>query len=150
MRQYKKIETIAGVHSWLRRIHGVANRCDFCKTKNTYRYEWSLKKGCKYEPKIENFQQLCVKCHRNYDMTDETRKKMSIAKKGKPPPENALRAIRKKVYQFDRQGNFINKFVSITKAAKELNLCINLISEVATGSNPNRKTTGGFIFKYKN
>lgn len=70
-------------HRWIRYHYGRANKCEFCGIKTTKRYHWALKKGCKYSRDINDYFQLCSSCHRKYDMTDETKKKMSKSKKGK-------------------------------------------------------------------
>lgn len=64
--------TYAAVHLWLHKYHGKANKCDNpkCTILNPYRYEWALLHGNEYEKKRENFWQLCVKCHRDYDETN--------------------------------------------------------------------------------
>ena len=74
------------VHSWITYHYGKANKCENkeCKAKSIKRYEWALKKGFKYTKDINSFIQLCSSCHTLYDFTDETRKKISASKKGKP------------------------------------------------------------------
>ena len=59
-----------GLHTWLIKKFGKALCCENpkCEHKPTKRYEWSLLKGKEYERKRENFWQLCVSCHRKYDM----------------------------------------------------------------------------------
>lgn len=74
-----------GIHDWLRKNYGKANKCENpeCKCKNIKRYEWALIKGKNCERKRENFWKLCSSCHKKYDMTDEKRKQMSEVSKGK-------------------------------------------------------------------
>ncbi len=55
------------VHAWLYKNYGKANKCEFCKTINSKRYEWAKKTECLYERKRENFIMLCKKCHVHYD-----------------------------------------------------------------------------------
>ena len=59
-----------GIHSWLARHHGKANKCEMkdCSGKSTY-YEWALLKGKKYQRRRDNFWRLCKSCHRAYDFT---------------------------------------------------------------------------------
>lgn len=69
------------IHGWLKKTYGKASCCERCNTKIVRRYQWALKKGCMYEYDIDNFMQLCASCHKKYDMTDETRAKISAAMK---------------------------------------------------------------------
>lgn len=51
----------------------------------------------------------------------------------------------KAIYQFDKNNIFIKKWNSIIEATKTLNICACNITDCAKG---NRKTAGGFIWKY--
>lgn len=68
-------------------------------------------------------------------LTAETRKKMSEAHKG---PIKA-------VLQLDKKGNIINRYDSISSAAKLANAHCSHIAECCKGI---RKTSGGYIWKY--
>ncbi len=74
------------IHSWIRHFYGKANKCQnpICKCKSN-EYQWALRFGAKYETRIKNFIQLCIKCHREYDKkqypTEFTIKMISIIKK---------------------------------------------------------------------
>ncbi len=72
------------LHHWLDR-HFTKDKCegDTCPDKG-YRLCWSLKKGCEYERKRENYLILCNSCHTRYDFSEETRKKQA---------ENARRTL---------------------------------------------------------
>ena len=54
---------------------------------------------------------------------------------------------RKKVYQFDVDGNFIASYNSVTEAMKATNISKNSISEVCNEKR-NVYTAGGFIWSY--
>lgn len=69
-----------GLHSWLRKFYGIGGICEICG-ENSLKLNWALVKGKKYEMKRENFKHLCASCHKNYDMADEIRSKMSLAHK---------------------------------------------------------------------
>jgi hypothetical protein len=58
-----------GVHDWVRRTHGSASICENpqCTVKNPKRYEWALVTGKSHKKNIENYWQLCKKCHIEYD-----------------------------------------------------------------------------------
>lgn len=62
---------------------------------------------------------------------------------------NKTKNICKQINQYDKQGNFIKSFSSITEALKELNIQLNdsSISCVAKGK---RKSAFGYIWKYSN
>lgn len=76
-------------------------------------------------------------------LTDEHKKKISEAKKGKA--NYHTKTLYKKIDQFDQDGNFIKTWESISNAERELKLKGTHISRVCRGK---RKTTGGYIFKY--
>jgi len=71
------------VHLWIKSRYGKADKCVFCNKKSK-KYEWSLKKGKKYAKDINNFQKLCVACHRNYDNTmPKAKQKLFVVYNGK-------------------------------------------------------------------
>lgn len=75
-----------GIHVWIKRTYGNAIKCENSNCLNSsIKFEWALIKGKKYERKIENFFQLCKKCHVNYDMNDKWRRNNSLSKIGKTP-----------------------------------------------------------------
>lgn len=61
-----------GIHAWLRKHFGKADKCDnlSCAGKSN-RFEWAKLKGTAHARKRENYQMLCHSCHFNYDMTAE-------------------------------------------------------------------------------
>lgn len=76
-REYERI------HAWIHRNYGKALICESKECKNiSKRFQWALKKGCKYERNRGSFIQLCPSCHKKYDFTEEVRKNLSNAKKG--------------------------------------------------------------------
>lgn len=66
-----------GLHAWIRNNFGKANKCEWCKTKKSKRYEWA-NKG-KYNRNRKNWVSLCTKCHNKLD-----RKNPEFCKCGKP------------------------------------------------------------------
>lgn len=54
-------------------------------------------------------------------------------------------SIKKKVYQYDKQGNFIAEFNGTREAERQTGVNASSISAVALGK---RKTAGGFVWKY--
>lgn len=53
----------------------------------------------------------------------------------------------KTIYQFDKHNNLIKKWDSIIEATNTLNICACNITDCAKG---NRKTAGGYIWRYAN
>lgn len=76
-------------------------------------------------------------------LTEEHKRKISEAKKGKV--NYYIKALYKKVDQYDLDGNFIKTWESISSIEKELDIKGTHISRVCRGK---RKTTGGYVFKY--
>ena len=74
-------------HNWIRKNYGRADKCSNidCR-KICKKYEWSHIHGKPMEKNIESFRMMCISCHRLYDITDNTRKKMSICRIGKKHP----------------------------------------------------------------
>lgn len=66
------------VHAWLKYYHGKASKCEMpdCLSKSKA-FNWALKKDCEYEKNIDNFMQLCSSCHKKYDLTEDTRRRLS-------------------------------------------------------------------------
>ena len=54
-----------GLHHWVQRKLGKPNLCLFCGKTNG-KFEWSNISG-KYLQDVNDWQRLCVPCHRQYD-----------------------------------------------------------------------------------
>lgn len=72
--------------------------------------------------------------------TEEHKRHISEAKKG------VKHHLAKKVYQYDKQGNFIKEWEYMTKASIELGINKANIAEVCKG---NRKSAGGYVWRYE-
>ena len=58
----------AGLHAWLKRKYGKADRCENVDCPKIHKiFHWAKLKDKEYERKRENFMMLCIKCHNNYD-----------------------------------------------------------------------------------
>ena len=56
------------IHRWLHRKYGFANHCENTKCAGTSKtYDYAKRPECDYDKKIENFIQLCRKCHKLLD-----------------------------------------------------------------------------------
>lgn len=54
-------------HDWIRRHYGKADHCSFNPEHESFRYEWANISGA-YLRDVNDYAQLCVRCHRQYDM----------------------------------------------------------------------------------
>ena len=55
-------------HMWVRYHYGKANHCEFCGNESNRMYHWSNISGM-YKRVIADWQQLCVPCHKKFDLT---------------------------------------------------------------------------------
>lgn len=96
-------------------------------------------------------------CNKNREVSKETREKIGRGNKGKIMPEEAKIKIRNyqlvnayskyiSVLQYDLDNNLLNRFNSITNAAKSINKDTSHIVSCCKGR---RKTAYGFIWKYE-
>jgi hypothetical protein len=61
------------LHDWVKRHRGKPERCQFCGEENAS-IQWANKSG-KYKRKLEDWLELCIKCHVNYDENWKKRKR---------------------------------------------------------------------------
>lgn len=56
------------IHRWIYRYYGKANKCENinCEVLGK-RFEWALIHEKKYKKDVDNYIQLCSRCHRKYD-----------------------------------------------------------------------------------
>jgi group I intron endonuclease len=59
---------------------------------------------------------------------------------------NMTNTTKKSIIQYNKQGQYIKEWPSLSEAARQLHLHVGNITKVLRGE---RHTTGGFIFKYK-
>ena len=96
--------------------------------------------------------------HLKENLSGDTLKKMSLSAKGRVFDKEVVKRRNilitsknkersKPVMQYDKNKNFIARYESITEAATKTNISITHISQCANGKD-NRKTAGGFIWKY--
>lgn len=105
--------------------------------------------------------------HAYRTFSEETRKKISNAIKGKPKSEECKQKLKdinlgkhlseetrkkvseghfKPVYQLDKDGNIINEFISVTAAAHYIHRDTTSISKCCKGK---QQTCGGYKWRYK-
>jgi len=68
-------------HIWVNHWKGSPKICEICGTTTAKRYEWANISG-EYKRDLNDYIRLCASCHRNFDMTDEKRKKLILNFKG--------------------------------------------------------------------
>lgn len=54
------------IHNWVYKQGGKASKCEMCKVKGKKYYHWSNKSG-EYKQSMDDWWQLCAKCHHAYD-----------------------------------------------------------------------------------
>ncbi len=74
------------------------------------------------------------------DLPDFTEIKKSLS--------NAKMVNNKRVFQISKKGELIKEFAGIRIASRETGIDHRSIQSVAANSNPNRKTAGGYAWKY--
>lgn len=91
--------------------------------------------------------------NRGWIVNDETRRKISEAKKGKPLTDMQRKQLCRlhksmctPIIQCDLNGNFIKEWDSLQAAGIALNIDKSSLTKACKGK---RKTCGGFIWKYK-
>lgn len=144
------------IHSWLRKNFGKASVCENkrCVSKEPKKFHWAVLRDKDYEYKRENFIQLCVKCHANYDVTDEKRNATRLRMTGKKfskSTKSKMSSVRLgkqgvPVRKYSKTGIFLSEYRSITDAAKDTGILRSSISNVLIGIS---NYAGGFIWKYK-
>lgn len=64
--KYKIKTGYAALHKWVYKNLGKATKCEMCEAKDAKQYHWSNKSG-EYKQDLDDWWQLCVKCHHAYD-----------------------------------------------------------------------------------
>jgi hypothetical protein len=68
-------------HIWIQFHYGKANKCEFDETHQANYFHWSNISG-EYIRDISDWQQLCPKCHKNYDMKNSKKQPITHCYKG--------------------------------------------------------------------
>jgi hypothetical protein len=118
------------IHRWVVRTLGKAYKCSKDATHQSKRFDWS-NISRQYLRNIEDWQQLCRACHRQYDgVTEEGRKKISEANKinslgntSHNTPIVGIHKITGKIKYYD----------SLTSAAKSVDALKTSISNCLAG-----------------
>ena len=67
----EKLTNYSYIHQWNNENHPKTDICENC-TKLHCKTEWSLIHGKEHTRGIENYRELCQKCHRKYDFIGRT------------------------------------------------------------------------------
>lgn len=122
------------VHFWLRNKFGNASKCEGIECNHKSRkFNYALKTGSEYKKIRENFLELCISCHRKYDLTDEIKNKMSESRIGLQNHRTKIKGIDNngnvKIYSSIKEASIINKsgrgsIVDVLKGRR--NSCYNI------------------------
>lgn len=123
-------------HGWEQHMFEIIEECDI-KLLNEREIYW----GLHYDVLGENGLNLRLG-NANGLCSQETKDKIGLSNSG-PKPDGFNQKLSKHVLQFDKQGNLIAEYTSYNNAVKATGL---RLTEVLRGA---VKTTGGYIFKYK-
>lgn len=75
--KWQKNPNYKAIHLWLSKHYQKTGKCSFCKKR---RYtQWAKRQGKVYKRNIDNFIELCIPCHKRYDMKPKQEKKKSKA-----------------------------------------------------------------------
>lgn len=111
---YHKTKEYRKIHNYLNYNFSKTNKCSNVDCEgNCYRYEWALIKGREYSYDINDYIELCTKCHRVYDLTGR--------KVSKSTREKMSKAQNKRNWSFVKSA----KYVSREEAVKMYRLRIN-------------------------
>lgn len=112
-----EIGTYTKVHKYLIKNFGKATQCENgCKKKL---YQWALIKGKKYECRRYNFMELCISCHKIYDMFNPNRK-------GEQHPQSKLSDNEVRIIRKMSQNGFSGKAIATKFKISSVNVCLIL------------------------
>jgi hypothetical protein len=69
----QKLTNYSYIHDWNNRLQKKLGSCEFCGLEK--KTEWALMHGKEHKRGLDNYLELCKKCHISYDKTDEWDKK---------------------------------------------------------------------------
>lgn len=141
-------KSYARFHARIRRKYGKAHRCDnpCCSYPSPKRYEWALIYGREYSSNIDDYMQLCVSCHRQYDFTEEQRARMRASSKpSRPYARGSNNRWSIPVNQFSLDGKLIKTWGSMNECVKGLGIHKPGLTLCLRGKTSQSK---GFVFRY--
>lgn len=141
-------------YPWKFVLRGIKNRCE---NKNVSEYKYYGGRGIKCEITVEEIKFLMERDgywnmkRPSLDRIDNDENYTIYNCRFIECSENSLKMNEdhnrlKPILQFDKQGNFIREWESIAKACRELKILKQSIIPVLKNK---RKTSGGFIWRYK-
>lgn len=135
--QIKKDTKYSGLHMYLRSKNKKTGTCDFCG--NVRITQWAKKKGHEYTRFKKDYHELCIPCHKKYDMTDELRARIAKGNTGITHPSRWKPVVATK-------DGVSTEYPSIKAAAKAIEVGRSGVSNVLSGKS---KTTAGYKITYK-
>lgn len=125
------------VHKWITYHYGPAAKCEQCK-KPGLTYQWSNKTRL-YKKDRADWQELCISCHRKYDVTPEFREQARIKRL------NGVPLHIKAIEQYDLDGNLLATYASAVEAEKYTGI---LRSSICNNLKRKTRHAGGFSWHY--
>jgi tRNA G10 N-methylase Trm11 len=130
------------------------------------RFHFALRKGFKHAHNKNNYIQLCAKCHRNYDITEEEKERL---KKQNPSPlgsKHTKKQIEKIIFstkgkinignkhsakvviQYSKDGNELREHASLKEAAEQVGLRSSSAIWYSCKDKNFKHTAGGYKWRY--
>ena len=101
--------------------------------------------GKKLPPRSKEYREKMSRAKKGKPIhTDAFKRRMSLLRKGKAPL--GVEKLKKTVYQFNLDSEFIRSWPSASDVARELGIAA---SSICNCCNKKQKTAGGFLWKYK-
>ena len=129
--------TYGALHIWLKKEKGSPQYCVINKTHKGKRYEWANISG-EYRRDVNDYESLCVSCHRKKDYTEQKREKVRNFMKG-----NSIH--NKPVKMIDPNSKKETVFISAQQAEKVTGVSHKVISNCVNGYT---KIGGGYIWTF--
>lgn len=126
------------LHHFIQKQKGKASFCVRDRSHTSKRFEWANISG-EYRWDVNDFESLCIACHRAQDFKEITRERMRVSHLGKISPR------RKKVQQEDLDGVIIGTYPSLTEASEKTNILISSICNALRGAST---MAGGYKWKF--
>lgn len=131
--------TYNAIHKWIHSRLGKATYCSVNPKHKSKRYEWSSISR-KYKRDLKDYRQLCLSCHRKYDMTKKIKAKISKTLKGKYYGNRE-----KSIAQFIPPDHYIERYDSIIQASRKSGIGYpNIIRALKS----QKYTAGGYKWVY--
>lgn len=153
----------ANIHGWLRRNYGVPRMCESDSCVGTSKvYDWAKKRGVEHARNRNHYLRLCRKCHILYDWDENKTKRLfdiSHTNKSNKKRSRTLAGVQKtwdvgglarmfysKEVLKIRDGEIVERYSSITEAAKVNGVDLNAISLILRGINKYNRAGDTYVY----